>query len=437
MRRVKPVLILTAIVLVIALLAGVMLAREFGRDLYEHAFRAGTVTELAERLVAENSRSGRASGDLTGGAFTWGPESKTRSWTYYTGLMMDGLLSLDEERYRAYVEAFYTDNILPDGTPVDHADGELDSIAAVNGVFPLLTADGSGENEAKFRAAIQYEYRSLEKQVTYRKAGGNYLHKQNGDGTPKGNWSEYSIGLEGAYMSKTFLYRCADAIDNKGLVLLKSGGEQVTSKELRNLAYKQLMWMLTGPMLDARTHLLYHGFNPRNGAVNGVFWSRSIGWAVLAVSENLEYVKDSRQRAELVKAVQVVLDGLLQCRDWDSGLWYNLPTRNADLPGNRLETSGSAMFAYALLKLAVSGEVSIPRPYAEAGIRAYNSIVDGFLAGGELENVYLSAGVSTHKADYLAGEYAANNANGVAPMLLATPYYREAVRRFWRPSDDG
>lgn len=372
------------------------------------------VKALTDKLVGENANKS----DMSKGMFTWDTEAKTRGWLYYNGLMLDALGVINKDEYVSFIEKFYRDNTSPDGTPKNYNIGELDSVEGVAGIFVLLD---TSPDSSRYKKTIQYVYTELEKQVMYPSAGNNYLHKQNSDGTPKTNWTEFPIGLDGAYMSKVFLYKCADAIDSGMLTLKKNNGDDVASTELRDLAYEQMMWMMTGPMLDQTTGLLNHGYNPNTGEVNGVFWTRSIGWILMAVAECSNYITDNTQKENMVAAAKDILDALMLYQDESTGLWYNVTNYGTDLPGNQLETSGTAMIAYSMMKLYTDGLLADPK-YGYAGLKAFNGIVENCMKDGSLSDVYISSGVSTNPADYNTKAYTTNEAKGVGPLIFAAHY---------------
>ena len=103
--------------------------------------------------------------------------------------------------------------------------------------------------------------------------------------------------------------------------------------------------------------------------------------------------------------------------------------------GNYLETSGTALISYAILKAVRLGYLT-PR-YAEMGERAFDGIVDKYLSENEdgtlkLSGICLVAGLGgkQHRDGsleyYFSEPVVENEAKGVAPFLLA---YTEMIRR--------
>ena len=75
-----------------------------------------------------------------------------------------------------------------------------------------------------------------------------------------------------------------------------------------------------------------------------------MGWYVMALVDCYDQIMQAGQAAQsLAQLLKEALDGLLRYQDAESCLFYQVIDQ-PDLPGNYLETSGSAMIAYALLK---------------------------------------------------------------------------------------
>jgi len=113
---------------------------------------------------------------------------------------------------------------------------------------------------------------------------------------------------------------------------------------------------------DKKTGLLYHGWDeskqmPWADKTTGCspnFWSRSIGWYVMALVDVLDYFpKNHPKRKELIGYLNSISNSLVPFQD-KSGLWYQVTDKGGS-EGNYLESSGSSMFAYAMAKGANKG----------------------------------------------------------------------------------
>ena len=81
------------------------------------------------------------------------------------------------------------------------------------------------------------------------------------------------------------------------------------------------------------------------------FWLRSLGWLSMALLDSL--IKASDKNSEnwnsLEKMFIDLIDSMLKFQDEETGMWGQVP--NFPHRGqNYLETTGSAMYSYSLLK---------------------------------------------------------------------------------------
>ena len=117
-------------------------------------------------------------------------------------------------------------------------------------------------------------------------------------------------------------------------------------------------------------------------------------------------------------------------------MYWQVPDRPGEA-GNYLESSGSAMLAYAMLKGARLG--ALQPVYAEYGQRTFDGIVKRCLSfdaegGLNLGGICLVAGLGPEDNRRRDGSYAyyisepvvSNDAKGVAPFVLC---YTEVKRR--------
>ena len=113
---------------------------------------------------------------------------------------------------------------------------------------------------------------------------------------------------------------------------------------------------------DKKTGLLYHGWDEskqmswadKTTGCSPNFWSRSIGWYVMALVDVLDYFpKNHPKRKELIGYLNSISNSLVPFQD-KSGLWYQVTDKGGS-EGNYLESSGSSMFAYAMAKGANKG----------------------------------------------------------------------------------
>ena len=121
-----------------------------------------------------------------------------------------------------------------------------------------------------------------------------------------------------------------------------------------------------------------------------------------------------------------LMDSMLKYQD-ESGMWYQVVNRGRIKP-NYLETSGSSLFAYAVLKGVRLGY--LPKRFRAYGEKAFYGTCDKYLGvndKGELQlsGICLVAGLggATRRDGsleyYFSEPVVENDAKGVAPLLLA------------------
>ena len=121
--------------------------------------------------------------------------------------------------------------------------------------------------------------------------------------------------------------------------------------------------------------------------------------------------------------------------DPETGMYWQVPDQPGR-EGNYLETSGSAMLSYAMLKGARLG--LLPSWAAELGEKTFHGILDKYLHytadGLDLGGICLVAGLGPENnrrrdgtyAYYISEPVVHNDAKGVAPFVLA---YTEIIRK--------
>jgi len=342
-------------------------------------------------------------------------------WNYEEGCVLIGMLAL----YRATGDEFYFEGmrrfvdryILPDGTirRYDPSEYNLDYIATGCVLFPLWQKTG----EARYRTAIETLAEQLRHQP--RAACGSFWHKAI---YPNQVW------LDGLYMGLPY-YAQYDVLFEDGRhmddILL----------QFRN-ARRYLR--------DEATGLYYHAWNetkdvfwadPETGRSPN-FWLRALGWFLMAMADIYELLPDNRSdlKEELAAQWKECIDAILAVQDKDTGLFYQLPSMPNE-PGNYLETSGSLMVAYSLLKGARLG-VLAQEQYRRAGeqimmgveryqFQVHNGKVslDGMCKGaglGPAGNLRRNGTV----AYYLSEDVVADEQKGVGVCMMAYAEYLRA-----------
>ena len=139
-------------------------------------------------------------------------------------------------------------------------------------------------------------------------------------------------------------------------------------------------------MRDPTTGLYYHGYDStksifwanKETGLSQNFWLRALGWYSMALLDTLNKANDrgSANWNKLKNIFVNLCDSMLNFQDV-SGMWWQVP----NYPGrakNYLETSGSAIYAYSLLKGARTG-ILVDNKYRKAGKKAFEGICDKYL----------------------------------------------------------
>lgn len=157
-------------------------------------------------------------------------------------------------------------------------------------------------------------------------------------------------------------------------------------------------------------------------------WGRAEGWYVMALCDVLELMPVNQpERAELEGILNRVIEALLTVQDKQTHLWYQVPDKG-NQAGNYLESTCSAMYAYAMAKGVRIGVLSDTYK-AEAqqvieGLKAHKIVTD---ADGTLSLIDCCAVAGLGGNPFRDGTYdyyiheriCENDPKGVAPLILA------------------
>ena len=344
-------------------------------------------------------------------------QGKPSTWNYIDGCMLTALLSLSEitgdPSWANFVESVADDFISEEGAirtfqPEKHT---LDDINEGRILFPLWHATG----KEKYRKAADVLHSALEAQP--RTAEGSFWHKEI---YPNQVW------LDGLYMAQPFaaLYE-------------KTFGSGDYSDILHQLE------TVVSHMRDPKTGLYYHGWDSSRSAfwaypetgLSQNFWLRAIGWFAVALADLAEILPAGPEATRVAEILCRLMTDVLPFSEDATGMYYQVVDQ-PEAPGNYLETSGSSMLAYAMLKGARLG--ILDPGFARAGEKTFAGIVDRYLtvnANGQLNlgGICLVAGLgpeSNRRRDgslvyYLSEPIVENDAKGIAPFLLC---YTEILR---------
>lgn len=337
------------------------------------------------------------------------------SWNYIDGCMVKALLDLyhitKEEKYLAFADSFIDYFVQEDGSinSYDPEECNIDNINAGKTLFDLYNLTG----KEKYRKAIDTVYSQLKLQP--RTSSNNFWHKMI---YPNQIW------LDGLYMAQPFYMQYE---------LTYNGGKNCQDSIQQFLHVRELM-------RDTRNGLYYHAYDDSRQSfwcdkVTGLsdnFWLRALGWFAMALIDTAEIMPESlaAEKAQLLAIYQELIDAMLPYQDEETGMWYQVVNRGGIAP-NYLETSGSAIFAYAIMKSVRLGFLN--ESYFQYGRKAFDGICKKYLSeeDGELQlgGICLVAGLGNSKGKhemregtfdyYMKEPVVKNEAKGVAPLILA------------------
>ncbi|WP_124065382.1 glycoside hydrolase family 88 protein [Clostridium sp. E02] len=337
-------------------------------------------------------------------------QGEKSGWNYIDGCMIKAILEMysitKEKKYLDFADTFVDHRVREDGT-IDGYDVEelnIDNVNAGKTLFELYDLTG----KEKYRKAIDLVYSQIEKMP--RTKEGNFWHK---------NIYPNQVWLDGLYMCQPFYMEYENRFNNK--------------KNCNDI-YHQFSTVVKH-MRDPKTGLFYHAYDSSREmywcdtktGLSQNFWLRALGWFSMALLDTMDKAdpSDSVLLKQMESDFVNLIDAMLDFQD-PSGMWYQVVNLGG-MDKNYLETSGSAIFSYAILKGVRLGYLK--ESYAEAGKKAFEGICKNYLHTEEgsmsLGGICLVAGLGgnnrrTGTFDYYMSEpIVADDAKGVGPFLLA------------------
>lgn len=336
---------------------------------------------------------------------------KQPEWGYTYALVLYGFqklyLKTGNEAYLAYAKTFVDQLIDAQGNIKGYAITEF-NIDSIN-PGKLLFLLHEKYQDKRYLIAMQTLRTQLQWQP--RTTTGGFWHK---------NIYPWQMWLDGLYMGAPYYAQYAQEFNE-------------TTKSFDDIAHQFLL--IESKTRDAKTGLLYHAWDEshlqewanKETGLSPHFWSRSMGWYVMALVDTLDYFPQNHpKRKELIRLLNQLAEALLKVQH-SSHLWYQV-TDQGDRYGNYLETSGSAMFAYAFAK--GYNKKYLPQKYQKIATDIFNGIVQGHTEIDELGRMHLkntcgSAGLGNEPYRTGTFEYYVSEAirtddpHGLGPFILA------------------
>ena len=366
---------------------------------------------------------------------SWNKESFKGKWNYIDGVFLNSIVNLFYETnnnkykdfYLKYIDYYINENgefIDPRTNDLAYNSKELDSVCESRILFDAYEMT----KDIRYLNAINNTYNSL---MEMPKAEGcnNFSHKA---------IYNNQIWLDGMYMYVPFLARYAK-LNNRN--------------DLFNLIKEQYEY-IRNHMYDEAKKLYYHGndttksifWSDKTTGNSNNFWLRSNGWYIVSLVDVLEYYPNGDNKDYLINLLEEAIKGLLDYQENNTKLFYQLIDKGntiyyvdysyfeglnnknyyySSYVKNYLESSGSSMIAYTLIKGASLGYLD--DKYLNIGLDIFEGIYDYSFKNGSLNNICITAGLGPENklyrdgsiAYYLAENVGSDDAKGVGPFLMA------------------
>ena len=336
---------------------------------------------------------------------------KKADWDYIDGCMIKAIMEMHaitgEKKYLDFADNYIDAKVFEDGT-IDGYDVEelnIDNVNAGKTLFDLYALTG----KEKYEKAIHLIFSQIEKMP--RTSEGSFWHK---------NIYPNQVWLDGLYMCQPFYmeyvrkYRNGEGVDD---IYLQFDNVEKNMK-------------------DERTGLYYHAFDcsremfwcDRVTGLSQHFWLRALGWFSMALLDTLDKADpaDGERYETLRSRFVALMNALVKYQD-ESGMWYQV-INYGGMEKNYLETSGSSILAYAILRGVRLG--FLDESMRQYGIKAFNGVCDKYLTTDEKGDLHLGGiclvaglggkGNRPGTYDYYMSEpIVEDDAKGVGPFLMA------------------
>ncbi len=333
------------------------------------------------------------------------------TWNYEDGCVLIGCTGL----YKATGDTYYKDFVRRYIDRFVKTDGSIKSfhktqynIDSINtGKVLFFLYDETGED--KYRLAIEAVYDQLKTHP--RTQCGNFWHKEI---YPNQIW------LDGLYMAQPFYMAYEREFHQK-----KACFDIINQF---NNVKKYLYNKDKGLYYHAYDEARIQKWADKTTGQSPNFWLRSMGWYLMALVDTLDEMQE--ENSEEFKCLQELyieaMNGILKYQEKENKMFYQVIDK-ADIDGNYLETSGTAMVAYSIMKAYRMG--MLDEKYERTGEEIFENLVEKKLIHEE-GNLYLSdicsvAGLGPGEdrdgsvTYYLSEKIVNNDPKGVGAFMMA------------------
>ena len=372
----------------------------------------------------------------------WNQESYKGRWNYIDGVFLNSIIEYSnvkkDDKYKDFVKN-YVNYYLDDNGNFLYVDKDTGE-ASTNGSFKQRELDSYCEsrilfdlydytNDNRYKNAIDNSYGYLLNMPLCANEI-NYWHKDT---------YRDQIFLDGFYMYVPFLSRYAKFEDD-------------------NLLFTMIIDQYTyiyNNMRDKKTGLYYQCMDttksifwadPETGLSKSV-WARGFGWLLMSLVDSIENFPKDKQ-SFLIKMLSEAVDSVYKYIDKDTNMFYQLIDKGnqsylvsydkylkylnnsytSDTTiSNYLESSGSSMIAYTMMKAARLNYID--NKYLSLGKKSFEGICNHSFnkENNSLNDICITAGLGPENKPYrdgteeyyLAEKVGSNDAKGVGPFITA------------------
>jgi unsaturated rhamnogalacturonyl hydrolase len=322
-----------------------------------------------------------------------------KGWEYSNTIITHGMEkvynNVPTPAYLTYIKN-YVDTYVNSSGGITATFSSLDRIhPGISVLFLYEKLKSNTADSTKYRtAATTLRNVLVDASATYTKtANGIFWHKLSGYNN--------IVMLDGIYMAHPFLVKYGSLFGDNAAI---------------DTAVNQTLFVYS-QLYDNTTHLIKHAWtstpasypawaNASTGNSSEV-WSRAMGWYMMALVDILKYLPASHpKRANLLAALSNLAIGIKNYQDATTGLWYQVVDKGIGHTGytsaNYVETSGSAMFVYALKTGVDSGWLSSATylPVAQTGWTGLKSIEITTYSGDSKPQINNFAPAMSYQNDY-------------------------------------
>ncbi|MCE5185931.1 MAG: glycoside hydrolase family 88 protein [Planctomycetaceae bacterium] len=341
------------------------------------------------------------------------------AWTYVNGHTLYGFEMLykatGDKRYFDYTKKYIDSLVDQNGNFLDAATsrGKTQKIAFTN-LDNMMTGNTlvmlyEQTNDKRYKKAADTIFKAFEGYP--RNNDGGFWHAH---GMPGQMW------IDGIFMGQMFLTRYGKSIGQADYAWDEST-RQISVYAKRAQAGDSGLY-LHGIYEPGHGQKAARWADPRTGLSPEV-WSEGLGWYALVIVETLAVLpQDHPNRTAIEDVYRRLAAGLKRTQDPQSGRWFQVVDKG-DRPDNWTDTSGSAMFTYAVAKGIELGLLQ-KSDYAGVVEKGYRGIVDNARINDKgLVDIYSACdglGVQADYAKYINYKKMINAKEAVAGFLWAT-----------------